>query len=161
MTTALARARARTKRRPKAQQPTSKKRAPARTSTWGGARPGAGRKPGPNPKTPHRARPAELAAGRLRVTLRTTLIPLRGARILGAVRRAIAAADQQTPDRFRILEHSIEPDHVDLVVEATSAEALSSGMRSVAIRIARTVNDTLGRSGRLWDDRWRMATKAR
>ena len=125
-----------------------------RSSNWGGARPGAGRKPGPNPKTPHRARSAELVAGRLQVTLRSALVPLRSPGVLPVVRQAIAAADQRAPYRFRIVEHSVQRDHVDLVVEAADTDALSSGMRSVSIRIARAVNDQLGRSGPLWSDRW-------
>jgi putative transposase len=41
-----------------------------------------------------------------------------------------------------------------LVVEASDKRALSSGIRSLVIRIARYVNDLLGRRGRLWADRW-------
>ena len=41
-----------------------------------------------------------------------------------------------------------------MLVEASTRRALSSGMRSVAIRIARYVNELLGRKGRFWSDRW-------
>jgi hypothetical protein len=41
-----------------------------------------------------------------------------------------------------------------LVVEASDKRALSAGLRSLVIRIARYVNDLLGRRGRLWADRW-------
>jgi putative transposase len=43
---------------------------------------------------------------------------------------------------------------VHLVVEAANKRALSSGVRSIAIRIARYVNDLLSRRGPLWGDRW-------
>jgi hypothetical protein len=41
-----------------------------------------------------------------------------------------------------------------MLVEASDKRALSSGVRSVSIRIARYVNELLGRKGRLWADRW-------
>jgi hypothetical protein len=50
-----------------------------------------------------------------------------------------------------------------LLVEASDKRALSAGVRSVSIRIARYVNELLGRKGRLWADRWfgRELTTAR
>ncbi|HEX5099705.1 MAG TPA: hypothetical protein VFV94_09410 [Polyangiaceae bacterium] len=39
-------------------------------------------------------------------------------------------------------------------MEAADKRALSSGVRSVTIRIARYVNDLLSRRGPLWADRW-------
>ena len=41
-----------------------------------------------------------------------------------------------------------------LVVEASDKETLSAGMRSLVIRVARAVNELIGRKGRLWADRW-------
>jgi putative transposase len=49
---------------------------------------------------------------------------------------------------------SVQRDHVHLIVEAENKRALSSGVRSVAIRIARYVNDLLSRRGPLWAHRW-------
>jgi putative transposase len=43
---------------------------------------------------------------------------------------------------------------VHLLVEASDKRALSSGVRSIAIRIARYVNDLLSRRGAFWGDRW-------
>jgi hypothetical protein len=48
----------------------------------------------------------------------------------------------------------VQWDHLHLVVEASDKRALSSGMRSLAIRIARYVNALLNRNGPLWADRW-------
>jgi hypothetical protein len=53
-----------------------------------------------------------------------------------------------------VIHFSVQWDHVHLVVEASDKRALSSGIRSVAIRIARYVNELVRRKGRLWADRW-------
>ncbi|HVR21631.1 MAG TPA: hypothetical protein VMS65_18075 [Polyangiaceae bacterium] len=44
--------------------------------------------------------------------------------------------------------------HVHLIVEASDERALSRGIQSVAVRIARTVNALVLRRGRFWADRW-------
>jgi REP element-mobilizing transposase RayT len=48
----------------------------------------------------------------------------------------------------------VQPDHVHLIVEAHDKEALSRGMRGLAIRVARRVNHAFDRRGSLWGDRW-------
>jgi hypothetical protein len=53
-----------------------------------------------------------------------------------------------------VLHFSIQHNHVHLIVEARDTRTLSSGVRSVAIRVARYVNDLLSRRGPLWSDRW-------
>jgi hypothetical protein len=53
-----------------------------------------------------------------------------------------------------VLHYSVQRDHVHLLVEAQDKRALSSGVRSIAIRIARYVNDLLSRRGPLWATRW-------
>jgi putative transposase len=70
------------------------------------------------------------------------------------VRLALVRATRRAPARFRIVQYSVQRDHVHLIVEAADTRSLSSGVRSVAIRIARYVNDLLARRGRLWADRW-------
>jgi hypothetical protein len=70
------------------------------------------------------------------------------------VRLAIARANARAPGRFRVVEFSVQDDHVHLLVEAASKRALSAGVRSVSIRVARYVNDLLNRRGPLWADRW-------
>ena len=80
--------------------------------------------------------------------------PLRSQHVLPTLRRAIARADRRDPERFRITQYSVQYDHIHLLVEASDQQALSSGMRSVAIRIARSVNALVGRRGRFWADRW-------
>jgi REP element-mobilizing transposase RayT len=123
-------------------------------NTWGGRRAGAGRKPGPRANTPHRARPRHVASQPVHVTLRARLAPLRSQHLFPTIRLAIRRACHREPDRFRVVHFSVQRDHVHLLVEARDARALSSGMRSVAIRVARYVNDLLSRRGSLWADRW-------
>jgi REP-associated tyrosine transposase len=48
---------------------------------------------------------------------------------------------------FRVCHYSIQRDHVHLVVEAAGKEALGRGMKSVGIRLARTVNRVFSRTG--------------
>jgi REP element-mobilizing transposase RayT len=88
------------------------------------------------------------------VTLRARLAPLRSQHVFPTVRLALGRATRRDPARFRILHFSVQRDHLHLIVEAADKRALSSGVRSVAIRVARYVNDLLSRRGPLWADRW-------
>jgi len=74
--------------------------------------------------------------------------------VFPTVRLALARAARRDPARFRLLHFSVQRDHVHLIVEAADARALSSGVRSVAIRVALYVNELLARRGPLWADRW-------
>lgn len=123
-------------------------------SSWGGARPNAGRKRGPRANTPHRARPIHRASEPVHVTLRARIAPLRSQFVFPTVRLALLRAARHEPERFRIVHFSVQRDHVHLVVEARDAQCLSSGVRGLAVRIARYVNDLLGRRGSLWAARW-------
>jgi putative transposase len=123
--------------------------------TWGGRRRGAGRKalPGRRPGVPHRRRPKHAAAHPVHVTLRTVdaVRCLRSTRVFPAVRRALVAGSRSA---FRIIEFSVQNDHVHLIAEADDRLALSGGIRGVAIRLARAVNRTLGRRGHVFGDRY-------
>jgi REP element-mobilizing transposase RayT len=88
------------------------------------------------------------------VTLRSAIRPLRSQHVFPTVCLAVAGAIARDPLHFRVLHFSVQWDHVHLVVEASDKAALSAGMRSLVIRIARAVNELLGRKGRLWADRW-------
>jgi putative transposase len=121
----------------------------------GGVRDGAGRKPSAGRRnTPHRARPRHLAANPVHVTLRAAIRPLRSEHVFPTVCIAIESATQRDDERFRVVHFSVQWDHVHLIAEASDARALSAGVRSVAIRIARYVNALLRRRGRFWADRW-------
>ena len=121
----------------------------------GGPRPNAGRKRlAPRPRVPHRARPKHVARHPVHVTLRSAFRQLRSEHVFPTVCVAIAGATRRAPDDFRVVHFSVQSNHVHLVVEASDKRALAAGMRSVAIRIARYVNQLLTRRGRLWADRW-------
>jgi len=101
----------------------------------------------------HRARPLHAAAHPVHATLRTTRAfrCLRAGRVFPAVRRALAVASYEG---FRIIHFSVQDDHLHLLVEAENRAHLSSGLRGLAIRIARAVNRVLGRKGPVWGDRY-------
>jgi putative transposase len=56
--------------------------------------------------------------------------------------------------RFRVLQFSIQADHLHLLVEADTPTGFERGVRGLAIRVAKTVNRVLGRHGRVWGDRY-------
>jgi REP element-mobilizing transposase RayT len=98
-------------------------------------------------RTPHDARcPAH-------VTLRAAagLASLRSERLFPAVRAALVAA---TSERFRVLQFSVQRDHLHLLVEASSPTGFERGVRGLAIRVARAVNRALARRGAVWGDRY-------
>jgi putative transposase len=119
----------------------------------GGARAGAGRKrlPAGLRHTPHRSRAAHRAAHPVHVTMRASLRSLRHQFIARTVLGALQSANRA---EFRVVHWSIQPNHLHLIVEARSAESLSSGMRGLAVRLARRINRLLFRRGALWVDRW-------
>jgi hypothetical protein len=92
------------------------------------------------------------------MTFRASLRELREPRVFAAIRLAITSANGLSPDDFRIVHFSVAASHVYLIAEARDSRSLSSGARSIAIRIARYVNDTLSRTGSFWTDRWRRRT---
>ena len=124
-----------------------------RRAQRGGARAGAGRKRLPigRRSTPHRARPAHRAAHPVHITLRSGLRSLRTQFVAPTVVGALRAANR--PD-FRVIHYSIQANHLHLIAEARNADALSSGMRGLAVRLARRLNRLLVRRGQVWVDRW-------
>jgi len=89
----------------------------------------------------------------MHVTLRgrRDLPSLRSRRVFDAVRASISAASSA---RFRVVQFSVQRDHVHLVVEASDREAVMSGAKGLAVRIARAVNHCLARRGSVWADRY-------
>ncbi|HTE54121.1 MAG TPA: transposase [Kofleriaceae bacterium] len=67
-------------------------------------------------------------------------------------RRAILAGGHR-PD-FRVVEFSVQSNHVHLIVEAGGAEALSRGMLGLEVRLARRLNRALDRRGRFFAERY-------
>ncbi len=117
------------------------------SSGRGGARPGAGR-PRKQGSESHRRRPTVSAAIPQHVSLRVAagVWNLRADRCFRPVRRALAAAQRPA---FRIVHYSVQGNHVHLLVEAADRGALSTGLRSIAVGLAKALQRVMGRRGRV------------
>src|SRR5688572_5174731 len=126
-----------------------------RFRSWGGQRPGAGRPRKPGSGMSHLIRPRIAARYPVHVTLklRRELGSLRTKTKANAIRVAVARAGGKG---FRIVDWSIQGDHVHLTAEPGSTAALSRHMRGLSIRIARALNRVLGRKGAVFADRYHV-----
>ena len=78
-------------------------------------------------------------------------------RRLGVVREVMQSfASGADRGSFRLLEFSLQSDHLHAIVEAEGREALGRGMKSLAARFARAVNRALGRSGTVLRERYHL-----
>lgn len=75
----------------------------------------------------------------------------RAPRLFAAIRDAIGAASR---DRFRVVQFSVQGDHLHLIVEAADKGALSAGLKGLAVRTARAVNRAAARRAAVWADRY-------
>ena len=122
--------------------------------SWGGRRAGAGRKPKLGRRSmPHRRRAPHDPRCPVHVTLRAASgIPsLRGARIFAGIERAFAAASHR---RFRLLQFSVQSDHLHLLVEADAPTRRARGVQGLAVRTAKAINRALRRRGTVWAERY-------
>jgi len=121
---------------------------------WGGARAGAGRPRLKDSGLPHRKREALARPTPLHVSLSVVdaLPSLRSDLLSSIVMRCLRRARER--EGFRLIHFSILKRHLHLVVEADSAKALSRGMQSLTISLARRINRALGRRGRVFADRY-------
>lgn len=124
--------------------------------THGGFRVGAGRKqvlPG-KPRVAHRLR--ELTNARFPVNVTVRMRPgiarLRNYELCAVLRRAFVYGCKK--EKFRICQFSIQGNHIHLVCEAVDNQALASGMKGWAVRVARGLNAKTGRSGSVFEDRY-------
>ncbi len=122
----------------------------------GGRRPGAGRKPGLNPRIRHRSRGAFAHRLPCHVTLkvREGIPSLRTVRLVRELERSFAAGCER--DDFRLVHYSLQSNHAHLIIEAADANALGRGMKALGARLARGVNRIFGRSGPVLADRYHM-----
>jgi REP element-mobilizing transposase RayT len=121
--------------------------------TRGGKRRGAGRKPcGSIAGVSHRARPASYAREPVLVTMkvRREVWNLRTQRVMRRLLPALLAAGA----RLRIVQFSVQSDHVHILAEADDAGALSRGVQGLAVRLARAVNRVMKRTGKVFKDRF-------
>jgi REP element-mobilizing transposase RayT len=124
-------------------------------NTWGGRRFGAGRKRVGRGRVARRVRPRLGKGVPVHVTMRC-------ARAVGSMRRragyqSVRAALRvmaRHVESFRVVQISIQRDHLHMIVEAADAGALSRGMVSFATSCARQVNRRLGRRGTVFADRY-------
>ena len=125
----------------------------AARSKWGGARSGAGRKPGPSRRDPHRRRTPLASRHPCHVTLKVEndVPSLRTAKLVAELERSWREACER--GRFRLVHYSILGDHVHMIVEAASAPDLARGLKSIGARFARGVNRVFHRTGRVFADR--------
>jgi REP element-mobilizing transposase RayT len=123
--------------------------------SWGGVRSNAGRPPkGSTAGVSHLRRPSHSHAHPLHITLRVVrgLPSLREHSVFSVVRLALARGKQHFG--FSLVHFSVQRDHLHLIAEANDRRALSRGMQGLSIRLARAVNARLGRTGRLFADRY-------
>ena len=135
----------------------------ARRSGWGGARTGAGRKRKDGqsgPGVPHLRRAPLDSRHPVHVTLkvRREVWSLRRKSSVEALRSAfIAVKSGQAPPgnaRLRVVHFAILSNHLHLIVEARGRTALSRGLQSLEIRMARALNASMARKGPVFADRF-------
>jgi REP element-mobilizing transposase RayT len=102
----------------------------------------------------HREREAVPLDCPVHITLRVkpNLVSLRDVRLVREWRRSLAKACER--GNFRVAHYSLQGDHAHLIVEAHGKFALACGMKSIGARLARAVNRTSVRSGRVLDSRY-------
>lgn len=122
--------------------------------TWGGRRPGAGRKRNSSRSVPHTARPPHPRRYPLHVTwhLRPGVPSLRGSRLMRRLRSSFAKARDRFG--FRLTQYSVQGNHLHLIAEAVDKRALSRGLQGLGIRIAKAVNRVHSRRGPVLSERY-------
>ena len=126
-----------------------------RFKTWGGKRPRAGRKPkGDKAGVPHHPRPALARRFPVHVSLKVvrSLPTLRSKRCMKVIKSAFYKGKER--NGFRLVHFSVQDNHLHLLCEAKHGRALSRGMQGLCIRIAKGLNNELGRRGRVFADRF-------
>jgi hypothetical protein len=86
------------------------------------------------------------------VRIRRGLPSLREGRFLREIEHSFRIASER--GNFRLVQYSLQRDHVHLLVEADGPRALGCGMASLGARIARAVNRVFRRRVPVFDDRF-------
>ncbi|WP_428261297.1 hypothetical protein [Haliangium sp.] len=123
--------------------------------TWGGYRPGSGRRPkGEVSGVSHHTREEVSARHPVRVILRTK--PELGNLRKKGVHEVIRAALVEGCDTgsFRICHYALQRHGLLLVVEAKDRTALSRGMQGINVRMAKSLNRLWERNGSVFSDRY-------
>jgi len=118
----------------------------------GGPRPNSGRPT--TGRTSHDARPRFDKPTPVHVTMRMrwNVWNLRSRRCY----RLIHACFLKARGRFaaRLIEYSVQGNHLHLIIEADDSGALTRAMQGLAIRIAKALNSLMERAGRVFDDHY-------
>ncbi|WP_408096125.1 transposase [Peredibacter sp. HCB2-198] len=115
--------------------------------TRGGRRPGSGRKRIHSRGVAHRTREKVNGKTPLHINFRVKT-SIRNKECLKILKKAIKNARSQG---IRILHFSLESNHVHLIIEATSNQILTKGMRSFTITFAKGIN-----KGRIQFERYHL-----
>jgi putative transposase len=78
---------------------------------------------------------------------------LRGSKVYRAVHGALCGGNLR--EGFRLVQYSVQQNHLHLIPEAKNTVALSRGVQGLEIRLARALNRTMHRTGRVFADRYR------
>jgi putative transposase len=116
-----------------------------------------GPKAAPHGKVRHRTRADHKHWNPLHVTMRAVngLPSFRAQSLYKAFERAVRITTKRQRADFRIVEYSIQDNHLHLLVEADDKDALARGMKSFSVRANRLFNAAHGRMrGRVWGDRY-------
>ncbi len=115
-------------------------------------------RPGPKPRefanVRHRERAVHKWWNPLHVTMRAKrgLPSFRAQTLYEAFERAVRRTRR---DDFRVVEFSVQDDHLHLIVEADDNDALARGMKSFSVRANRLFNAASKRGrGQVWADRY-------
>lgn len=119
----------------------------------GGRRPGAGRPRKANGHVPHVTRPPHAERHPVHVTIRVRahVWNLRSRRSARVLRRAFTAARERLG--CRLIQFSVQGNHLHLIAEAVDKRALTRAMKGLAVRIARGMNRLMGCRGAVLADR--------
>jgi hypothetical protein len=83
---------------------------------------------------------------------------LRSQLVQAMLRRVLfGQRERRYSQSFRVLEHTIQADHLHLIAEATGPDGhrqLRAGVSGLAIAFAKRLNMMLKRRGKVWGDRW-------
>ena len=123
--------------------------------THGGKRRGAGRKPtGPLAGVSHGVRAVVTGREPVLITLKVAehVWNLRTRRAFQKILPTFFAARER--NGMRLVVFSIQHDHSHMIVEAEDRVALSRALQGLAVRIARALNRMMGRTGKVFADRF-------
>ena len=126
-------------------------------NTWGGYRKGAGSKPRSRwarESISHHARGELSEKHPVHVTIRThnRLRSLRVKRTYAIIRRCFEIACDRFG--FRLVQFSVQADHIHMICEADDRKALSRGLQGLRIRVAKALNKLWQRKGSVFRGRY-------